>query len=303
MKKIYINRQPEEGPWGGGNNFVKAMYMHMPKMGFSIVSNPVVSIPDVIFLQSPLPDNKTRFSINEALFLKQKFPQIKIILRVNDCDARKGTSVIDNMWIQSSSLVDKTVFVSNWMKNYFIEKGWQCKDNSVLYNGVNLDHFSESEKIKNGKINIVTHHWSDNRMKGFDIYEELDDFVGTNDRFTFSYIGRELGTFKNTKVIKPLFGSSLGSELSKFDVYVSASKSDPGPNHILESLACKIPTYVSAAGGGCIEFAGKDFVFDSFEDLRNILMKEKYNINNTIKLNSWKVCIENLLAIIKAEDS
>ena len=33
-----------------------------------------------------------------------------------------------------------------------------------------------------------------------------------------------------------------------------------------------------------------------------IEMKEKYNINNTIKLNSWKVCIENLLAIIKEED-
>ena len=297
--KLYVNRRPYEGPWGGGNNFVKAMYEYLPKMGFNIILDPFKVTPDIIFLQNPIPDSICNFSINEAIYLKNKFPAIKIILRVNDCDARKLTTGIEKMWIQSSNYVDKTVFVAAWMKDYFIERGWHCKDNSILYNGVNLDHFKASKKIKNGKINIVTHHWSNNKMKGFDVYEALDAFVGTNDRFTFTYIGRDLGTFKNTKVIKPLFGSALGSELSRFDVYVSASKSDPGPNHILESLACDIPTYVCKAGGGCIEFAGKDFVFNDFEDLKNILMKEQYNINDTIKLDSWKVCIENLLSIIK----
>jgi len=300
-KKIYINRNPVIGPWGGGNNFVKGLYEHMPELGFKIIDNPFLETPDIIFLQSPKPDSICNFSINEAIRIKQSFPHVKIIIRVNDCDDRKNTTGIDDFWIECSKYVDKTVFVSRWMKEYFLKKGWHCNENFVLYNGVNRKHFKEREKISNGKINIVTHHWSNNRMKGFDIYEKLDAFTTNNDKFTFTYIGRDLGTFKNTKVISPKFGKDLGEELSRYNVYVSDSKSDPGPNHILESLACNIPTYVSKDGGGCIEFAGKEFIFNDFEDLKLILTKERYNKNSTIKLCNWKGCIEKLSIIINSQ--
>ena len=46
-------------------------------------------------------------------------------------------------------------------------------------------------------------------MKGFDFYNQLDEFVGENDEFTFTYIGREIGSFKNTNVVEPLFGEAL----------------------------------------------------------------------------------------------
>ena len=291
--KIYINRKPVEGPWGGGNLFVTAMHDYLPLLDFELLKNRDLLngiIPDVVFLQSPKPDSEMRFSINDALVLKKKYPQIKIIMRVNDCDARKGTEGVDDMWLECSKYVDKTIFVSNWMKEYFIKKGWKCKINHVVYNGVNLSHFKERDKIKNGKINIVTHHWSNNRMKGFDIYEELDRFVGKNNRFTFTYIGRDLGTFKNTKIIKPLFGEELGKELSRYDVYISGSKFDPGPNHILESIACGIPTIVRSTGGGALELAGFKNIFENFKTLEYILSKQNY-VQNPFKVKNWQECM------------
>jgi hypothetical protein len=297
--KILFNRKPVEGPWGGGNNFVKSAFNILPSLGYKIIDFSLTELPDKIFLQSPFPDNEIKFSINEAIHLKQRYPNIEIIMRVNDCDARKNTDNVDKVWIESSKFVDKTVFVSNWMKEYFINKGWKCNKNYVLYNGVDLDHFKVRNKIQNGKVNIVTHHWSNNKLKGFDIYDQIDQFVGRNKKFTFTYIGRDRGTFKNTKIISPLFGKDLGLELSKYDIYVSASRFDPGPNHILESLACNIPTYVYKDGGGCVEFAGKNHIYENFEQLIDFLNKKEGKINNTINIDPWELCIKKLDLIIK----
>ena len=288
---ILLNRMPVQGPWGGGNLLVKAFCKYLPDYGHKVYhlldSNTLI---DVIFLQDPSHGN-TGISINEAIVYKKFNPNVKIVQRINECDARKDTEGVDNMLLECSHYIDATIFVSHWMKNYHMEKGWACKKNIVIYNGVDLTHFKPSKKIKNNKINIVTHHWSDNILKGFDIYEALDKFVKDNNEFTFSYIGRHRNTFKNTNIVDPLFGEKLGLELSKYDVYISGSRYDPGPNHILESIACEIPTYVYKEGGGCIEFAGKDHVFKSFKDLKLLLLSKDFRQNSKSLLYDWRNCI------------
>ena len=142
MKSIFVNRKPLIGPWGGGNKFIIALYDHLPEFGYKIVENPYDQKTDYIFLQSPKPNNDCNFSINDAINLKNKNSNIKIIMRVNDNDARKNTAGVDNLWLECSKYVDTTIFVSNWMKEYYLKKGWHCKKNHVLYNGVNLDEFS-----------------------------------------------------------------------------------------------------------------------------------------------------------------
>ena len=129
-------------------------------------------------------------------------------------------------------------------------------------------------------------------MKGFDFYEFIDSFVGTNTDFTFTYIGRDRGTFKNTQVISPLFGADLGLELSRHDIYISGTRNDPGPNHILESLSCNIPTYAYIEGGGAVEFVGKDHTFSSIDQLVKIIESRSYT-NNGFKPSSWKECINS----------
>lgn len=288
--KILINRKPIEGPWGGGNNFVKAFYEYIPKLGHNIVSS-LRENPDIVFIMDPRYDNG-QISINEAIAYNRSNPKSKIIQRINECDARKGTKDIDNLLKECSKYIHKTIFVSEWMMSYHMKKGWQCNDNSILINGV-FEYYKSQPKINNGKTNIVTHHWSDNFMKGFDYYDMIDDLCGKRNDITFTYIGRERGTFKNTKVIPPLFGEELAKELGKYDVYVTASRYDPGPNHVLESIACGIPTFSYIEGGGACEFTGKDFIFESFNSLVEKIDLKSYNKNN-MKVSSWEKCMENL---------
>jgi len=271
--KAYINRRVVRGPWGGGNLFVKAYHEFGERPGIELLTDRTLNVnPDVILLAG-LENDGNDIGVEQAIMYKLYVkPECQLILRVNENDARKGTDHMDEALLKVSEHIDATVFVSHWLQDYFVQKGWACKNQTVIYNGVDRDIFKPQPKLNNGKLNIVAHHWSDNYMKGFDIYDQLDEFVGVNsDKFAFTYIGRERGTFKNTKVVRPLSGKPLGEELGKHDVYVSASRFDPGPNHILEALACGLPTYVHKDGGGAVEFAGRAAAYETWSMLQQIL--------------------------------
>jgi glycosyltransferase involved in cell wall biosynthesis len=294
--KVLINRKPlRDQAWGGGNLFVTALCDHLSKNNIE-VCHKISSDIDVIFMQDPRYDD-LGISINEISNYKRFNPNTKLVHRVNECDARKNTTGMDDLLRLCSTISNHTIFVSEWMKKYHLDLGWACNKNSVIHNGVNLNHFFPGEKLDNNKVNIVAHHWSNNRLKGFDIYEKIDKFVGNNNRFTFTYIGRHNNSFNNTNVIDPLYGFKLGRELSRYDVYVSGSVYDPGPNHILESLACKIPTYVIANGGGAVEFAGDSHTYDSFESLVSILKSMDYKLNEYTP-RTWSACVEDYMEII-----
>jgi glycosyltransferase involved in cell wall biosynthesis len=293
--KVYVNRSPVNGPWGGGNHFVKAVYDYAaPEIQV------VESDPDAIIIVG-LDQEENKISAEQAIQYKLSQLQrknVKLIIRVNENDARKSTNHVDNRLLQLSKYVDLTIFVSEWIMDYFMTKGWQCQNNKVIKNGVDQSIFYKKDNsLVGSKIKLVTHHWSNNPLKGFDIYDKLDSWITNNRDFEFCYIGRERSTFKNSKVVPPLFGKDLGDELRKHDVYISASRNDPGPNHVIESIACGLPTYVHVKGGGCVEFAGKDYEYDSWEALEEILLKKEF-IQNKTTFSSWKDCINHYKDVI-----
>ena len=289
--KILFNRKPIDGPWGGGNLLVQALCSYAKSHGINIVYEFEAGI-DAILMLDPRP-NELGIGV-EQIYSHSKAFNVPVIHRVNECDARKGTTDVDKMLQECSKISKTTVFVSEWMKNYHANLGWFCSDQKVIYNGVDHEHFKPTEKLANGKINIVAHHWSDNYKKGFDVYEDLDRWVARNPDFTFTYIGRERGTFKNTTVIAPIHGKTLGHKLGSFDVYVSASRYDPGPNHIIEAVACDLPTYTILNGGGACEFAGPDGVYKNFEELVKKL--EAKNFEAAKPYDGWPITWESCAA-------
>ena len=97
-------------------------------------------------------------------------------------------------------------------------------------------------------------------------------YMGGKDQIEFTYIGRHRGTFKNTRCIEPCTGVELSRRLQGHDVYISGSRFDPGPNHILEALAVGLPTYVHKDGGGAVEFAGTDHTFSNLSELEELIL-------------------------------
>jgi glycosyltransferase involved in cell wall biosynthesis len=171
----------------------------------------------------------------------------------------------------------------------------------VIINGCDKEIFKDyNNKLSrvSDKTHVVAHSWSDNKLKGEDVFVWLNEFVGKHDDFAFTFVGRTKAELKNSTHVEPLCGEALGRELSKHDVYVFASRRDPGPNATLEALSCNLPTYVMADSGGAVEFAGdKKHVYDNVKQLEKILLGKKFMPNNYY-VQTWDDCIEKYLEVL-----
>lgn len=295
--KVLINRKPQKGPWGGGNLFVRAFYDHANRNNVQLVED-LMEEPDVIFIFHPDSEDGG-ISFVDAVRYKQIRSKTKIMIRVNECDARKNTSGVDDVWRHMGAHSDHSIFVSDWMKKYF-EMGWRCHSNEVLINGVDRSKFEKREKLSksNEKVNIVCAHWSDNRFKGQDLYEYLDDFVSRNSDFTFTYIGRTKAKLPNSTILPPMDPIELSKKLSEYDVCVNGTFWDPGPNAVIESIVSGLPTYVHNQSGGAADFAGSDHVFKNVTELENILLSKQFQQNRDI-FPDWETVMKVVFDRIK----
>jgi glycosyltransferase involved in cell wall biosynthesis len=302
--KLYVNRRPFYGPFGGGAKFVNALY---ERLGDKIVDR--IEDANTLLIAGMGADNDSFMPsamqvMNYANSPRTRLKKLKIITRVNDCDARKDTHNVDGEIAAVVRESTHVVYVSEWMCSYFANHKFvhlRHPNTHVIINGCDKgifkDHNNKLSRVSD-KVHIVSHSWSDNKLKGEDVFAWLDEFVGKHDDFEFTFIGRTKAEFKNSTHVEPLCGIELGRELSKHDVYVFASNRDPGPNVVLESISCGLPTYVLSDGGGAIEFAGdKKHVYDNMKQLERILLGKKYMLND-YRVQTWDECINSYLEVL-----
>lgn len=285
---------PKYQPWGGGSQFVGNMVEFLKKRNHEIVFKLKKKI-DLIFITANFHDIDPKI-----IKLKKKNPHTKILHRINECDKRKNTTDVDNRIFKINKLADFTVFISQWLADYFVEKGFN-RSYKVIYNGCDPNSFFPvKEKRSEKPINLVTHHWSNAWMKGFDIYTKLDKIIGERKDLSFTYIGRYYQGYtpKNTKLISPLYGKDLGKELRNHDIYVTASRWEPCGMHHIEGARCGLPILFHSDGGGINEscrhygeeyhdiesfFYALDKIIASYEEYRNKIRYDFLNMNRANK--------------------
>lgn len=256
--KVYFNRQLRRSPWGGGAHFHSAMVDHLISRGHTVVERLEDGI-DILFMLDPRHEDGG-CGVDRLEKYCRSHPATKVLHRVNECDARKnGDGSFDVFLLASMDFAHRVVFISGWLKDYFVARGFTRFDSPVIYNGCNTEWFYPAKyerDLTKHKIKLVTHHWSDNRMKGFDVYDGFDHFIERNPHFEFTYIGRYSPTsppLKRIRIIPPLYGKALGDELRRHDIYVTASRFEPCGMHHIEGAACGLPVLYHEDGGGIVE--------------------------------------------------
>lgn len=284
--KVFFNRVPRFEPYGGGNQFLVRMVEMLRDRGHDVVFHLETEI-DIIFMIDPRPGD-IGYSIDHISEYKRAFPRTKILHRVNECDARKSTSFMDSLLIDSMKKSDHVVFISKWLQEYFKNLGF-TGNSSVVYNGCDLRNFGPEESHSPSEpIKLVTHHWSDNYMKGFDVYVEIDKFLIENPgAFDFTYIGRYWSGYtpQATNVISPKSGKDLGDVLKKHDVYVTASRNEPCGMHHIEGAASGLPVLYHSETGGIKELCQKHGIeFSNFDEFLSGLDRVKNNYSSYRKM-------------------
>ena len=292
--KIALGFKIIESSWGGGNQFAKSLSKELKKRGHEITNHLSDNDIDIILLTDPRSYNEGiafgSFEILRYILCKNK--NAIVVHRINECDERKNTKHMNKFLKWANYCADHTVFVSSWLKELDIYI--KNKPSSIILSGADENDFNDvKSKIWNRKepLKIVTHHWSPNKMKGFDVYKELDKLITKNEwigKIKFTYIGNlpRGFIFENTKVIKPMSGKSLGEELSKHHIYISGSYNEPAGMHHIEGVLAGLPIIYKNSGalpeycknyGAC--FDELEFI-PALEEIISNYDKYKSNLKN-----------------------
>lgn len=286
--KVFFNRKFRRNPWGGGIHFVTGFADYLASFGYKVTTQYDDDV-DIILMIDPRDDDGFG-DINQLIqyknFLKSKNKDVKVIHRINDSDISRTTNFLVDLNIRSNlAIADQTIFISEWLKSHYIEKGFS-RDSQVIRNGCNHKWFYPQLKEKNGKIKVVTHHWSDNYNKGFDAYIEIDEKLSHHKDIEFTYIGRYYKGYqpKNTNVISPLYGKELGDELRKHDVYVTAARWEACGMHHIEASSCGLPIVYHKDGGGINEMCLNHGIM--INDCKEVIDAIQYAYKNKNELTS-----------------
>ena len=210
---------------------------------------------DVIFCIDPRPNDYGEW-YQHFLNYKMAFPNVKIIQRVGDLGTHSKPE-LTQLVKATMPHSDFLIFPSEWSKEWI---GYEGDNFKIIHNcPVDIFHKNKNESHSlNDKIKLVTHHWSMNPKKGFDIYEKLQKYIDENDKYEFTYIGRKPPEYNFLNYLPPIAADKISKELPRHDIYITASIEEAGANHVLEAMAAGLPIVFHKDGGSipnyCSEF-------------------------------------------------
>ena len=302
MKKIFLNKKPVSGPWGGGNKFVRDLHRFLISKDYLVTFNLTRDV-DLIFCFDPRPNDEGLW-YQHFLNHKNTFGS-KIIQRVGDVGTHSKPELTE-LVKQSTKFSDFVIFPSIWSKDYikFANSNFRVIPNAPQ------NIFYENKKSKKAKkekaLKIVTHHWSTNNKKGFDYYERLGQQIkdGVLKNVEFTYIGRFNDNFSQAGINlkKPMDENSLSFELPEHHLYLTASIEEAGANHVLEAMAAGLPVIYRSGGGSSCEYCAEHGrMFNSVDEMISVIKEYCESPDKIFELkNNYNEKIEDV--IIKYEE-
>lgn len=272
---IHIFLNIKHGPYGGGNQFLKALKEYFQKKG-TYAEKPHKA--DVILFNS-------HHQVAELIKIKRKYPEKIFIHRIDGPVflIRNDNELLDKLIYKfNDKIADASIFQSKWSKKRNYELGLsQNEFETTIINAPNPGIFNKSEKIaynQNRKTRIIATSWASNMSKGFETYKYLDSDLDFS-QFEMTFCGNSPYEFKNIHHIKALPSFELASEIKKHDIFITASKNDPCSNSLIEALHCGLPAIGLNDGGHPEIIKNGGLVFDKQVEIQELLLKIRDNYN------------------------
>lgn len=249
--KVYILYDTIEAPYGGANQFMRALKNYFRER--NLLARSIISA-DVVLLNSHSLGGRHGTVFSVAYALKGIFPSKIFVHRVDGPIQRYGgstrASVDKKIYLVNEAVVDGTIFQSDWSRVENKALGMQSTVyETTIHNAADPMFFSPAQnKTSADRIRLIAAAWSDHPNKGFDIYTTLDSQLDWS-RFSMTFVGQSPVQFKNITMCEPVTSRELGDLFRQHDIFVTASKHDPCSNALLEAMACGLPAVVRSSGG------------------------------------------------------
>ena len=307
--RIAVGTIPRNDSFGGGNQFARTLGRALREKNhhvFNDLSDPNLDI--IVITEPRLWLQASAFGPLEVTrYLKKINPEAIVIHRINECDERKGTKTVNKQLVLANTIADHTVYISAYLSDVF--RGYSLtRKNSVIRNGADKDIFQFKRKTSpsNGqKMRIVTHHWSPNWNKGWDIYKLIDDSINP-DLYEFHYIGNKPSNIQTKNIIfhDPCANEELSRLLSDNHIYLTASINEPAGMHHIEGAAVGLPLVFRESGALPEYCMGYGEGFSDIESAWEAIRKIETNfINYAARMQAYparsKIMVDQYLELFE----
>jgi glycosyltransferase involved in cell wall biosynthesis len=274
--RIHILFPFQSGPWGGANQFLRALHSEWKSKGYIA---PSLREANVVLLNANTGTVKTQLSVMRQLH--HVHPETLVILRLDGPVQlyRQTSGLTDQIFYSlARNYADAIIFQSQWSKKQNLSLGLSepaysqtiinAPDGNLFYRG--------ACKLAPKRIKCIATSWSANPAKGFDVYSWLDEHLDFS-RYSMTFVGNSPVSFKNIQHISPQPSDKLAEILREHDVFITASRRDPCSNSLIEALHCGLPA-IGFRDGGHPELIGDaGELFDAPQEIPQLLERISEN--------------------------
>ncbi|NJL93389.1 MAG: glycosyltransferase family 4 protein [Anaerolineae bacterium] len=255
--KVSLGMRLQAGAWGGGNQFGQVLGDYLRAQGVAVRYDLRERDNDIILLAEPDGTLKisayTHRDVLKHLLVRNR--RAVVVQRFNNTSESRGDAAgeFNRFRLHANRIADHSVFVSEWVHQRFVAAGFRSAEVSIIHNGGNAALWRPGTPPADGRLHLITHHWSTHANKGHAVYQALDTLLENPNwqaKIAFTFIGRlpEGMRFRNARCLEPLAGEALAAELRQHHIYLSASRHEAGPNHIIEGALSGLPLLYLQSG-------------------------------------------------------
>ncbi|MDP3997110.1 MAG: glycosyltransferase [bacterium] len=274
--KFHILNSLIDGPYGGGNQFLKALKKELENQNAYSDTHQAADCLIANVNPTAIPELINKIANNQKPVIARIDGPISLV--------RGKDKYIDYLIKEFITLyADGIVFQSKWSKKEN-EKIFNIthQNSTIISNAADSRIFFPSNNHhSNHKIKIITTSWSGNPRKGFQIYQYLDNNLDFS-KYDMTFVGNTTVDFKNIKIIKPLHSNELANILRQHDMYITASKNDPCSNSLIEALSCGLPAIALNSGGHPELIGSQGELFKGQKDILEIINRVSKNLDKNI---------------------
>ena len=254
--KVSIGAKLRSGPWGGANEVFHSLANYLRAKGVEVCFDLQPRDLDIIVLTHIDPNQpSSAYSYSDVVrYLLSRNYRAIVVHRFNHTSEAKGDrgNYYNKTRIAANRFADHAIFLSGYLYNTYVESGFKSPHHSIIFNG-GLRPRAMKNRSRREPLKIITHHWSNFRLKGFDVYERLDRLLLCSDwreKVDFTYVGRLPDGFKfeNAAYRPPLPMTEVTQELLSHDIYLTASQYEPAGMHHIEGAMCGLPLLYRESG-------------------------------------------------------
>lgn len=259
--RFFIAMELDDGPTGGGNQFLKALrgaWRRANRYAEDAISANVVLFNSFMHLRAAA---ALRARLPDAIFL-HRADGVTRLYNAPD-DPRDAVAIRANRF-----LADGTIFQTNWCRDAHLRLGWPFdRPHTVIGNAPDPAIFAPGpDRGCAARPRLVVTSWSNNQNKGADVLNWLEANAPRLE-FDVTFVGNAPRPLANIRHLTPVPSARLADILREQDIFLMPARNECCSNALAEALACGLPA-LARNDGGNPEVLGKGgALFDRVEEI------------------------------------